>query len=85
LDIQVDGQEKERINKELQEFKPTTFNGQEVVQLNQIDGTKIVIADGSWTLIRPSGTEPLFRIYVEANSDEQMKEMQKTVRETFGM
>ncbi|MEN3005725.1 phosphoglucomutase/phosphomannomutase family protein [Dehalobacterium formicoaceticum] len=85
LDVCVDEQEKERIIKELKEFKPSSFNGQEVVRLNQMDGTKIVMADGSWTLIRPSGTEPLFRIYVEANSDEQLKEIQKAVLENFGM
>ncbi|MEL7564787.1 MAG: phosphoglucomutase/phosphomannomutase family protein [Dehalobacterium sp.] len=85
LDVHVEAKEKDRIMKELQDFKPSSFNGQEVVQLINVDGTKIVMADGSWTLIRPSGTEPLFRIYVETNSDEQMKKIQQEVRDTFAM
>jgi len=85
LDVAVEAREKERIIKELQNFKPSSFCGQEVVKRVNLDGTKIVLADGSWTLIRPSGTEPLFRIYVEANSLEQMQEIQKEVRNTFRM
>lgn len=85
LDVAVEPQDKERIIKELQNFRPSSFNGQEVVKRIDVDGTKIIMADGSWALIRPSGTEPLFRIYVEANSLEQMKEIQKEVRDTFKM
>ena len=34
------------------------------------DGFKFFLADGSWLLIRTSGTEPLVRIYTEASSPE---------------
>lgn len=85
LDVSVEANEKERIMKELQEFNPSSFNGQEVIKKINIDGTKFVMADGSWALIRPSGTEPLFRIYVETSSDEQLKLIQEEVRETFRM
>lgn len=37
-----------------------------------IDGVKIYAADG-WFLVRPSGTEPLFRIYAEARTPERAK------------
>ena len=32
------------------------------------DGFKFFIADGSWLLVRFSGTEPLVRVYTEATS-----------------
>jgi len=35
-----------------------------------IDGRKIIFADGSWIMIRPSGTEPKVRFYVEARTRE---------------
>ncbi len=35
-----------------------------------VDGTKIVFDDGSWLMIRPSGTEPKVRFYIEARSAE---------------
>ena len=42
-------------------------------KVNTIDGVKIIYPDG-WTLVRPSGTEPLFRIYSEAKSEIDAKE-----------
>ena len=38
-------------------------------KINRIDGVKFLFADGnSWMLMRPSGTEPLVRIYAESES-----------------
>ena len=42
--------------------------GREVVQVNAIDGVKLVCDDDSWLMLRPSGTEPLVRVYAEAKS-----------------
>jgi phosphomannomutase len=36
------------------------------------DGVKFILADDSWLLIRPSGTEPVLRIYAEGRTDEQV-------------
>ena len=37
-------------------------------EVETIDGVKIKYPDGRWVLFRPSGTEPIFRIYAEADS-----------------
>jgi phosphomannomutase len=37
-----------------------------VTQVNTLDGVKYTLADESWLLIRPSGTEPVLRVYAEA-------------------
>jgi phosphomannomutase len=37
-----------------------------ITKLIDIDGRKMVFDDGSWLMIRPSGTEPKVRFYVEA-------------------
>ncbi|NTV13401.1 MAG: phosphoglucomutase [Desulfobulbaceae bacterium] len=39
-----------------------------IVEILAIDGRKLILDDGSWLLIRPSGTEPKVRFYVEARS-----------------
>ncbi len=39
-----------------------------IAKVIDIDGRKMIMADGSWLLIRPSGTEPKVRFYVEARS-----------------
>ena len=43
----------------------------DVVDVNQIDGVRISMADGSWVLIRPSGTESFIRITLEATNIEK--------------
>ncbi len=46
-----------------------------VGEVIEIDGVKVVLEDGSWILFRPSGTEPVFRCYVEAQSRERAEEL----------
>ena len=38
-----------------------------------MDGVKFIFEDGSWMLLRPSGTEPLVRIYAEAETKEDLE------------
>ncbi|MBI5166999.1 MAG: phosphoglucomutase/phosphomannomutase family protein, partial [candidate division NC10 bacterium] len=45
-------------------------DGFELEMVQDLDGTKLLFQDGSWLLLRPSGTEPVLRIYAEAPSDE---------------
>ncbi len=40
----------------------------EIVDIITIDGHKMIFADGSWLMIRPSGTEPKVRFYVESRT-----------------
>jgi phosphoglucomutase len=60
---------------------PTTFAGLEVSRVNKLDGCKLLLADGSWYLIRSSGTEPLVRCYGEANTPERLEEIMQAGRE----
>ena len=63
---------KDRLLVELVERAPTELAGQPVtrtVELTTGDGFKFFIADGSWLLVRFSGTEPLVRVYTEATSE----------------
>ena len=46
----------------------TSFLGRRVTQTDRTDGLKLVFDDGSWILLRLSGTEPLLRLYTEAAS-----------------
>jgi alpha-D-glucose phosphate-specific phosphoglucomutase len=45
-----------------------TLLGRKVVSVDRTDGAKFVFDDGSWMMLRLSGTEPLLRLYVEADS-----------------
>jgi phosphoglucomutase len=46
----------------------STLLGRKVVSIDRTDGAKFCFDGGSWILLRPSGTEPLLRLYVEADS-----------------
>jgi phosphoglucomutase len=46
----------------------STLLGRKVVSVDRTDGAKFVFEDGSWMLVRLSGTEPIVRLYVEAES-----------------
>jgi len=46
----------------------STLAGRKVISIDRTDGAKFVFDDGSWMLLRLSGTEPLMRLYVEAES-----------------
>lgn len=47
---------------------PAQVAGETVARVDTLDGAKFYLADHSWLLIRPSGTEPVLRIYAEART-----------------
>lgn len=65
--------QKERMVKELAETAPVEISGISVNDINTMDGIKYLLEDDSWLLIRPSGTEPVLRIYAEASEPERVK------------
>jgi len=51
-----------------------------IVKIIDIDGRKMVLDDGSWLMIRPSGTEPKVRFYVEARDRGKQVALFETAR-----
>ncbi len=54
---------------------PSHLNGATVVRLETRDGVKYVLDDDSWLLIRPSGTEPVLRVYAEARDQDAVQHL----------
>lgn len=52
---------------------PERLGGLRVQQVDRMDGVRLQFEDGSWLLVRPSGTEPRVRVYAEAGSLEQAR------------
>ena len=52
---------------------PAEIGGAKVSEISNRDGVKYILADDSWLLIRPSGTEPVLRVYAEGRSAEMVK------------
>lgn len=55
--------------------KLTEISGQRVIKVEHTDGIKHWLADGSWLLVRASGTEPVLRIYSEAETPERAQQL----------
>ncbi|MFV9674055.1 MAG: phosphoglucomutase/phosphomannomutase family protein [Anaerolineales bacterium] len=66
---------KEQMVKQLAEDAPSSIGGVEISSVNTMDGVKYLLVDDSWLLIRPSGTEPVLRVYAEAREPEQVSRL----------
>jgi len=78
-------QAKEQILAKLQTFSPAKISGLKVEDIVRIDGCKYILENGSWVLIRPSGTEALFRIYGEAGNEEELSEIHNHLAEELNL
>lgn len=75
IDTVIDANEKDAILKKLKANLPKTVAGIDVMNTNVSDGFKFTLKDGSWLLIRFSGTEPLVRVYSEATSEKLVRKI----------
>ena len=65
-DIYVNNKLKESIIENCKSSSYSTFGKYKIVSIEEIDGYKFRLENGSWVMIRPSGTEPVLRIYAES-------------------
>jgi phosphomannomutase/phosphoglucomutase len=56
-----------------------TKNDSNMIKVDETDGVKLYVEDG-WVLMRPSGTEPIFRIYSESKSKTRAEELALTYK-----
>lgn len=73
VDRRIEDVAKEQLIARLRSDPPTTIDGQPVAATNFSDGFKFIFENGDWLLIRPSGTEPVLRLYSEAGSQDQVE------------
>ena len=71
-DVHTRAFDKKELTLRLTREAPQRLLSHQVVRVNNSDGVKYLLDDDSWLLIRPSGTEPLLRIYAEAHTREEV-------------
>ena len=85
VDTAFPAERREEMLKRMRTEVPSTVAGVGVVTVNTLDGFKYVLSDGSWLLIRFSGTEPIMRIYAEAPSPERVEAILQSGRAVAGL
>jgi alpha-D-glucose phosphate-specific phosphoglucomutase len=63
---------------------PGSVAGLVVIQVNRLDGVKLLLEDGSWLLFRTSGTEPVVRLYAEAGTPKLLEGLIKAGEALIG-
>jgi phosphomannomutase len=75
--------QKERAMEAVSARELTRFSGFGVLRREDLDGVKLYLDNGAWLLVRPSGTEPLLRIYAEAASEATVRDALTRVEHTI--
>ena len=76
-DYEVDLNQKENLKSLLEEDIPKIIRKAGVRNVITIDGYKYMMEDGSWIMIRLSGTEAVVRVYTESSSEKKVKDLQE--------
>ncbi|MDQ3810500.1 MAG: phosphoglucomutase/phosphomannomutase family protein [Chloroflexota bacterium] len=84
LDVRYPAAERQAIAERVAAARPEALDGSKVVSISTRDGYKFYAEDGSWLLIRFSGTEPLLRIYTETTGPERVQRLLQQGRELAG-
>ena len=83
-DVEFDPGKRDQIQQRLRNPDLTELAGMRVVESDEIDGRRLVLESG-WLASRFSGTEPLLRIYCEANSPETVDRLLDAAAEYLGV
>jgi phosphomannomutase len=78
LDIEYPVEARQALTEYCQRNPPKRLLRSPVSDLKTFDGVKYVAANGSWLMLRASGTEPVVRIYAECDSDAGAQRLLKT-------
>lgn len=53
----------------------TSIGGKPVLSTEDTDGYKFYLSDEEWLMVRPSGTEPVLRVYAQAANDSEVRKL----------
>ncbi len=82
INVPVRAAERESVQKKIENLSSLLNNLKRLPKVsleNTLDGKKVIFEDGSWILIRLSGTEPVARCYLEARSATQLNALRRAV------
>lgn len=69
-DLHLDNDKKWAIMDKCKNGEITHIGDREVIRTETVDGYKFYLSEDDWIMIRPSGTEPVLRVYSQSNNAE---------------
>lgn len=72
-DLHIDDEKKWAIVEQCKNEPFQSIGEYPVLQVEDMDGYKFILENDAWLMIRPSGTEPVLRVYAQAETPEQVK------------
>ena len=77
INVHLSNEAMQNVRKRFETFTPNQIAGLNVKKIVRLDGFKFIFDDDSWMGVRLSGTEPVVRLYTEANSAKKLKDLEK--------
>ncbi len=82
-DLHITEEQKQHIIAQCIGRKYTHFDNYKIESVEDLDGYKFNLGNESWIMIRPSGTEPVLRVYAQASTLAEARKMLDATRKTI--
>ncbi len=84
-DLEFDASRGEEIKARVEQSQPDSLTGRRVTGVDAVDGIRFLLEGGAWGVVRFSGTEPLVRVYAEAESVAAAEAILEAIRDLAGL
>ena len=85
IDVPFDAARRSEVEARVAAAQPLELGGLQVTGRDALDGARFHLEGGAWALVRFSGTEPLLRLYAEAESPERVRSVLEATRALAGV
>lgn len=85
VDVSFSESDTLRLREKFNTLRPDSIAGLKVSKIDDVDGRRFILQDGSWLIIRFSGTEPLLRIYSESENPDIVNALINDTKDMLGV